>query len=133
MNYLEWNNAIVNHFFNSENEEKEVTLYFSEDIIVEIGEKKFPMPDDGYVEDFLRALRDGAPGTQNSNYIQRILDLSKLISGDTEQDKTKDIYFEYPPYFSYLIAFILPFTSRKIIEGVNENNFHKNVKVYFEE
>ena len=47
MSYLEWNNAIIKHFFNSENEEKEVMLYFSEAIIEEIGNNNFTSPDDG--------------------------------------------------------------------------------------
>lgn len=129
MNYLEWNNAIINHFFNSDNEEKEVVLYFSEEVINEIGEKNFPLPENGYIEDFFHALRIGVPGTQNNNYIQRILDLDSRFRKELEID---GITFNYPPYFSYLIAFLLPFTSGATIEGVNINNFHKYVKTYFE-
>lgn len=128
MNYLQWNNAVINHFFNPENEDKEVILYFSEDIIREIGEHNFALPENGYVEDFFRALRNGVSGTQNSNYIQRILDLEKRYKRGLRIDS---ISFDYPPYFSYIIAFMLPFTSGDKLDGVNENNFHSNVKDYF--
>ena len=55
MNYLKWNIAITNHFFNQENEENEVTLYFSERIILEIGAANFEEPEDGYLDDFFTA------------------------------------------------------------------------------
>lgn len=77
MRYLEWNNAIIKHFFNSENEEKEVMLYFSESIIDEIGINNFPKSDVSYIADFYKALRQGVNGISNDNYIQRILDLEK--------------------------------------------------------
>jgi hypothetical protein len=130
MNYLEWNNAIINHFFNSENEEKEVLLYFSEDVINEIGEKNFPLPEEGYVDDFFRALRLGISGIQNNNYIQRILDLeNRYLDKCHEVD---NIPFNYPPYLTYLLAFMLPFTSGGILDGLNSNNFHHYAKEYFE-
>ena len=70
MNYLEWNNAIINHYFNNENDEKEVILYFSEEIINEIGESNFALPENGYVEDFFKALRFGVSGIKNEDYIK---------------------------------------------------------------
>jgi len=129
MKYLEWNNAIINHFFNPENEEQEVTLYFSEEVINEIGEENFPLSEDGYVEDFFRALRSGVYGTQNNDYIQRILDLENRYQKGLHID---NIPFNYPPYFSYLLAFMLPFTSGQLPEGFRMTNFHDIVKVYFE-
>jgi hypothetical protein len=130
MKYLEWNNAIVNHFFNAENEEQEITLYFSEDIIKEIGGENFPLPEDGYVEDFFRALRSGVPGTLNTDYIQRIVDLEdRYLKGCR---RIEDVSFNYPPYLTYLLAFILPFTSGELQEGFRMTNFHDIVKTYFE-
>ena len=130
MNYLEWNNAIINHFFNLENEEKEVILYFSEEIIKEIGEENFLLPEDGYVVDFFRALCIGVSGTQNFNYIQRILDLeNRYLQGCRGIDS---ITFNYPPYLNYLLAFMLPFTSDTLPKGFRMTNFHDIVKAYFE-
>lgn len=130
MNYLQWNNAIINHFFNVDNEEKEVTLYFSEKIIREIGSNNFEKPEEGYLDDFFRSLRIGVNGTINTDYIKRILDLEMRfvrgtcgIAGDP---------FNYPPYLSYLLAFILPFTSGDIQSGFSMNNFHGIAKKYFE-
>jgi hypothetical protein len=130
MNYLEWNNAIINHFFNPENEEKEVILYFSEEMIKEIGEENFLLPEDGYVEDFFCALRLGIYGTPNNNYIHRINDLENRYSQGCRG--VEKIPFNYPPYLTYLLAFMLPFTSGKLQEGFRMTNFHDIVKLYFE-
>jgi hypothetical protein len=130
MNYLEWNNALINHFFNSENEEKEVTLYFSEDVINEIGEKNYNLPEGGYVSDFLSALQNGVAGIQNNDYINRILELETHYSKGCR--RVAQIPFNYPPYLTYLLSFILPFTSGTIPEGLRMNNFHDIVKQYFE-
>jgi len=131
MNYLQWNNAIINHFFNVDNEEKEITLYFSEKIIGEIGAKNFENPEDGYLEDFFKSLRIGINGTTNTDYIQRIIDLETRFVGGTRG--IAGTSFNYPPYLSYLLAFILPFTSGDIQEGFSMSNFHGIAKNYFEE
>lgn len=130
MKYLEWNNAIINHFFNPENEEKEVTLYFSEEVINEIGSENFPLPEDGYLEDFFSALRKGVCGTPNNDYIQRIIGLENRYSEGCRG--IESILFNYPPYLTYLIAFMLPFTSGKLPEGFRMSNFHDIAKAYFE-
>ncbi|MBK9415438.1 MAG: hypothetical protein IPN61_18805 [Bacteroidetes bacterium] len=131
MTYLEWNNAIIKHFFNPEKEEKEVMLYFSETIIDEIGNNNFAKPDEGYIENFYKALRLGVPGIDNENYIDRILALEKKYRDGCKG--IADVVFEYPPYFSYILAFILPFTSGAANEDFNMNNFHDYVKEFFEE
>lgn len=131
MNYLEWNNAIISHFFNPKNEEKEVMLYFSENIINEIGELYFEKPNSGYVEDFYKALRLGVPGIPNDNYIYRILRLEQIYQNG--QRSINGVTIEYPPYFAYLLAFILPFTSGNLNDEFNMNNFHDYVQVFFEE
>lgn len=130
MNYLQWNNAIIRHFFNPKNEEKEVMLYFSEAIIEEIGINNFLNPDEGYVEDFYKALRLGVAGIPKDNYINRILQLEqKYRQGCKSID---GVEFEYPPHLTYIIAFILPFTSGNANEDFNMNNFHGYVKEFFE-
>jgi hypothetical protein len=130
MNYLEWNNAVINHFFNSENEEKEVTLYFSEDVIKEIGEKNYNLPEGGYVSDFFRALQNGVVGIKSNDYINRILELDNYYSKGCRG--VAKIPFNYPPYLTYLLSFLLPFTSGTIAGGLRMNNFHDIVKLYFE-
>jgi hypothetical protein len=102
MNFLQWNNAIVRHFFNPEFEEKEVTLYFSEKIIEEIGQENFIEPEEGFVNDFYKALRLGVNGVSNADYIQRILDLESKYTNGTRG--IANIPFDYPPYLTYLIA-----------------------------
>jgi hypothetical protein len=130
MNYLEWNNAIIKHYFNSENEEKEVMLYFSEAIIEEIGLNNFQIPDEGYVENFYKALRYGVNGIPNENYIDRIIKLQeKYLSGCRN---VAGVEFNYPPYLTYILTFMLPFTSENEIEKCNINNFHQPAKEFFE-
>jgi len=132
MKYLKWNNAIINHYFNEENEEKEVILYFSERIIEEIGKNNFEEPEDGYISDFYKALKIGVPGLPSDcNYIQRILELERKYNNRTKA--IDGIPLNYPPYFTYFIAFILPFTSGDTIEGLNSNNFYDYVNTFFKE
>lgn len=131
MNYLQWNNATINHFFNEKNEEKEVTLYFSERIITEIGETLFEKPEDGYLEDFFRALKIGVNGISNNDYIQRIIDLDERFTTGTRA--IEGIALNYPPYLTYLLSFILPFTSGEIEAEFSMSNFHGIAKKYFEE
>jgi len=130
MKYLEWNNAIINHYFNAENEEKEVIFYFSERIIEEIGKNNFEEPEDGYINDFYKALISGVPGI-SSDYIQRILELENKYEHRTIA--IEGIALNYPPYFTYFIAFILPFTSGEPIESFNTNNFYGYVNSFFKE
>ena len=101
MTYLEWNNAIIKHFFNPENELKEVMLYFNEAIIDEIGINNFEKPEEGYVEDFYKALRAGVIGSPNENYIGRMLSLEERYRKGVQ--RIDGIEFEYPPNLSYLI------------------------------
>ena len=130
MKYLEWNNAIINHYFNTDNEEKEVILYFSEKIIEEIGQSNFEEPEDGYVKDFYSALRTGVPGI-SKDHIQRIIDLENKYNNGTKA--IEEIPLNYPPYFTYFIAFILPFTSGETIEEFNSSNFYGYLNSFFRE
>ena len=131
MNYLEWNSAIIKHFFNPENEDKEVMLYFSEPIIEEIGTNIFSKPDEGYIEDFYRALRLGVAGIPNDNYIDRIKGLEKKYRDCCRS--IGGVEFEYPPYLTYILAFLLPFNSGTANDDFNMNNFHGYVKDFFEQ
>ncbi len=130
MKYFEWNNAIINHYFNPDNEEKEVIFYFSERIIEEIGKNNFEEPERGYVKDFYRALRQGVPGT-SKDYIQRIIDLEEKYQKGTIS--IEGVPFNYPPYFAFFIAFILSFTSGETIEEFNSNNFYGYLNSFFRE
>ena len=130
MTYLEWNNAIIKYFFNPGNEEKEVMLYFSEAIIEEIGNNNFISPAEGYIGDFYKALRLGVAGISNENYIKRILTLEQKYRSGCRAIDTVEL--EYPPYLTYLLAFMLPFTSGITQDNFTISMFHGYVKNFFE-
>jgi len=131
MNYLQWNNAIINHFFNPENEDKEVMLYFSEAVIEEIGQKNFPSTEEAYVTDFYKALKDGVLGISNDDYIKRILALDEKYKKGCR--KIDGIDINYPPVFTYLIALLIPFSSGEVDKKLSAANFHRYVEKLFKE
>jgi hypothetical protein len=105
-------------------------LYFSEGIIEEIGRNSFQKPDEGYIYDFYKALKQGVNGIPNDNYIKRILLLEKKYN--LVYKNIAGTEFNYPPFFTYLLIFMLPFTSNNENDEFNMNNFHGIVKVFFE-
>ncbi len=131
MNYLQWNDAVIKHFFNEENEEKEVTLYLSRTVINEIGKNNFEETEDDYYSDFLRAIRKGVDGTNNSDYIERIIYLDKHYKKGCRS--INGVELNYPPYLAYMLTFILPFTSGEASGVFTMANFHDVAKQYFEE
>jgi|ERR1035437_1370427 hypothetical protein len=131
MNYLEWNNAIISYYFNIDNSEKEVVLYFSEVVIYEIGSNNFPNPKDGYIEDFYNALRNGIRAIDNTNYIDRILELNNLHLNHRES--LEGIPIKFPSYLTYMLSLTLPFTSGKKAGDFRLNNFHDIAKEFFRE
>lgn len=46
--------------------------------------------------------------------------------------KIQNIDYYYPPYLTYLLTFLLPFTSGELLEGFSMSNFHDIAKSYFE-
>lgn len=129
MNYFEWNNAIAKHFFNPECAEKEVILYFSETIIEEIGKLYFDEPEGGYIDDFYQSLNLKVFGPDNDDYINRMILIESVFETGLS---IKSDHFKYPPYLTYMLAFILPFTSGEISNEFSARNFHNIAKAFFE-
>jgi hypothetical protein len=117
-NYLKWNKALVNHFFNEKNDQKEVILYADKDLISQIG----LLNNLGDYNDFLNSI---------------LIDLNKKISiydsivSASGKSRTVEInralqksIFEFPNtlldikykrsdliYFNYIIFYITVFVS----------------------
>jgi hypothetical protein len=93
MNYLQWNNLIAKHFFNSDNAGKEVLLYVDKDLIESLGQ-----PFGCGQQDFINALNEGPGWTTHSGFCQKALQTC-------EDWRARNL--EFPPYIAYLACFVL--------------------------
>lgn len=91
MDYLQWNDLIVRHFFNEENAGKEVFLYVNDEILGEIG-------NGAGVDDFIQSIKTGPPWAYHSGICQKALQAL---------ERWRDKGLNYPPYISYLAFFVL--------------------------
>ncbi len=110
MNYLKWNNAIGNWFFNDKKAEQEVYLYITPQDLVNIGisNNLGENPEDVFLN-FISALKCGLPGTpKNGNIIDRALySYRKWVERPIKID---GISVSFPLYLPYLVLFVLPLT-----------------------
>lgn len=93
MEYLEWNDLIAKYFFNETKSGKEVLLYVNDEVINSLGE-----PFGVGVDDFIESVKNGPGWTTRTGFCQKALQAC-------EGWRTKG--FEYPPYVSYLVFFVL--------------------------
>lgn len=93
MNYLQWNDLIVKHFFKEAKAGREVLLYVNDEIIDSIGE-----PYGIGVDDFIESVKKGPDWTTHTGFCQKALQACEAW---------RDRGFEYPPYVSYLAFFVL--------------------------
>ena len=93
MEYLKWNDLLVNFFFNSSMSGREVLLYVNEDVINTIGE-----PHGADTADFIQSVKSGLEWTKAPKICQRAYEVYK-------DWRKRDL--EYPPYVGYLIFFVL--------------------------
>lgn len=91
--YLQWNDAVVEHFFRSEMASRSVYLYVTEELVSELG-KRF----DGTVADFVSAVKEGPSWVTREGLCQRALQAC-------ENWRTRGL--TYPPYALYLALFVL--------------------------
>lgn len=93
MEYIEWNNLIVEFFFNESRADKEVLLYINDEVINSLG-KPFKVG----VEDFIKAVKCGPSWSTRTGFCQKALQAY-------EDWRFKGL--EYPPYVCYLAFFVL--------------------------
>lgn len=129
MKYLEWNNIISAHFFNSANAGKDIYLYLTKKDIIGLGKPYLTEEtEDGIWTDFIVSIKHGVPGSKGNIIAKAKCAHSKNnLVGRTKSDGTpatiEDIPVLYPPFISYLIFLVLP-----LIE-VDEGNF-RNTNYY---
>lgn len=111
MDYIHWNNALAEFFFNEENAEKEVFLFITKEDVINVGKRSLGLEGDNELifSDYIAAIRRGIPGNSSNS---DILDLA-LYSYQKWREKPKKINgieIKYPLYVGYLVLFVLPLT-----------------------
>jgi hypothetical protein len=124
MNYLEWNNALGEHFFNENNADKEVLLFLDRQLIHQLAKKN---TEEESVQDFLTACKNAL--TKNyfewfctsSNKYWPLPKMTKedfvsvlkqmLNEGSKREIRIGEIKSKYPLYLSYLCLTVLAITS----------------------
>ena len=95
LTYLEWNNKIAEHFFNSKQAGMRVWFSVEQELIDEIAKKNGVDP-----SDFIKAVKQGPEGINRSK--QTVCSKASAVFTDWRSKG-----FEYPPYISYLALFVL--------------------------
>lgn len=93
MDYLDWNDLLVKHYFDSSMAGREVLLYVNDEVIDRLGE-----PYGAGVDDFIEAVKKGPEWVTKDRFCQRALQA---------YNKWGERGLEYPPYVSYLVFFVL--------------------------
>lgn len=93
MDYLDWNDLLVKHFFNSSMSGREVLLYVNDEVIEHLGK-----PYRAGINDFLGAIKKGPVWVTKTRLCQRALE---------SFDRWRDKDVEHPPYIGYLVFFVL--------------------------
>ena len=94
MDYLDWNDAIAEYFFQPDSAGRRVHLYVAQDTIRRIGEPRGCGP-----EDFVEAVKEGYG-------IARGKGICEAASTWVESRDWRRLNFEYPPYIAYLAFFV---------------------------
>lgn len=150
MNYLTWNKLIGNYFFNPSSAGKEVFLYGSKSIILDVfkssryydefvvdlmEENQLTAPieqqiiDQEVWVDYCKALRIG-PIYNNKlkGWFEKIDDCWRLWDVKKQQTLQGD-EIQYPLYLAYLVTLILPLAENE--DDFSANNYYDRVVTYF--
>ncbi len=93
MDYLNWNNLIVKHFFNEQMAGREVILYVDNELIEMLGS------DAGVgVPDFIASVKVGPPWVTRSGFCQKAFQA---------YSDWRSRGLDYPPYVAYLATFVM--------------------------
>ncbi|MER3373319.1 MAG: hypothetical protein RIM83_01625 [Allomuricauda sp.] len=139
MNFLEWNNYIAKHFFNSDQAGKDIHLFITKQEIINLAKENFVEESDQEIwEDYIRKLRNGLPG---SSAYPDIFD--KAIHSFQQWKrgirKIDGVELKYPPYISHLVFAVLPLIEiqgnyyatnyyDRLKDFLDENNIQQNLR-----
>lgn len=109
MNFLEWNNRIAEHFFNSSQAGKDILLFITKQEIINLARENFDGESDQEIWiDFLVKIRNGLPG---SSGFPNLFDKAVHSFQQWKRPGLKSIEgieLKYPPYISHLVFTVLP-------------------------
>lgn len=138
MKYLEWNNIISAHFFNSANAGKEIHLYLTKNGIVSLGRPFFyEETDDEIWRDYITSIKRGLPGS-NGNIITKAKfaysknNLVELKKTDGTYALIDEVPVLYPPYISYLTFIVLPLIEDVDYNNLRANNYYSRLNAFLE-
>lgn len=128
MKYLEWNNIIARHFFNSGNAGQDVHLYITKREVIQIGKQYLTDRDESSIwKDFVLTIEKGLPGAKG-NIVEKARDAFERRA----LLKIDSVNVVFPPYIAYLVFFVMPLI--EVVEGdFNSNNYFTRLNKFLDE
>jgi hypothetical protein len=129
---IDWSDALFRHYFNAENQEKEILLYCDHNVIAEVGKKSFPIRfsnDEEAVKDFQKLF---------SHYKKPKEWFDEIIRNYT--DRINKYPVDKPPgpeYFPSLLLTIIPFAEYDNLPESQEKKltalaYYERLAIYFQ-
>jgi hypothetical protein len=109
MKYLEWNNAIAEYFFNTENAGKDVLLYITKSDIINIGKQHLQMSEQEIWQDYILSIKNGLP-SGTLGIIDKSIHAYEQWIRKPRPIRIQEVDLLYPTYIGYLALFVLPLT-----------------------
>ncbi len=92
LTYLEWNDLLIQKYFNDDMAGKEVIIFADREVIDSIGSEF----NEGF-DEFCRTVKGGPPWAFQSGICQKAISTAK---------NWRAKHLEYPPYFAFLVLFV---------------------------
>lgn len=124
MNYLEWNNIVTCHFFNTENAGKNILLYATKQDVINFGKSHLTSSTDEEIwTDFINAIK--YDGLDDDEIKTPHSPINKPIELFESWDKE-----EIPPFITYLILYTIPLAETYKVH-FNATNYYGRVNRFF--
>lgn len=138
LKFVEWNNAIGEHFFNEEKEGSNILLFLTIEDLPKIGRAHgLTGTDDELIKSFFGGIKIGGVfGLRDWDLIDYMIQsMGKWKSHELRFDSPLNIDgspVKYPLYLTYLVLTILPITGDDI-EHLNANAYYPRLWKFFKE
>jgi len=140
MHFLEWNNTLAAHFFNSRHSGKDIFLFITKPEIINLAKKNFNGESDQEIwNDYLRKIRNGLPGSNSFPFI-----FDKAVHAYQQWNRAglksiEGFELKYPPYIGHLVFAVLPLIEiqgdyyatnyyDRLEDFLEENNIQQNLR-----